>query len=292
VLTKDIKKKLENSQNFLHSDKLVGQLIEKSNVEKGDIVIEIGPGKGIITKQLAKTCSKVYAVEYDPYLYRKLNKMFYNIENVEIQHGDFLEFRLPEKQKYKVFSSIPYNITSAILSKLTSSYNPPEDAYLIVQEEAARKYAGSPYNKESMRSLLLKPYFDLEIICKLKRTDFKPVPSVNSLLLHIRKRKNAQINKSQTDLYRDFIAYIFKRNGNMRERCEYIFSYKQLKRLSKDVGFNVTDCPAYINFQQWLKVFQYYIIGVPDEKKRLVRGSYSRLRDEQKKIDKIHRSRR
>jgi 23S rRNA (adenine-N6)-dimethyltransferase len=54
----------------------------------------------------------------------------------------------------------------------------------------------------------------------------------------------------------------------------------------------MTDCPAYITFQQWLKVFQYYIIGVSDGKKRLVHGSYSRLQDEQKKIDKIHRSRK
>jgi len=292
VLNKDIKKKLENSQNFLYNDKLVGQLIEKSNIQKEDTVIEIGPGKGIITKQLAKKCSKVCAIEYDPYLYKKLNKMFYNIENVEIRHGDFLEFRLPEKRKYKVFSSIPYNITAAILSKLTSSSNPPEEAYLIIQEEAARKYAGNPYNKESMRSLLLKPYFDLEIIYKLKPTDFKPIPSVNSVLLHISKRKKALINKNQADLYRDFIAYIFKRSGNMRERCKYIFSPKQLKRLSKEVGFSMTDCPAYITFQQWLKVFQYYIIGVSDGKKRLVHGSYSRLQDEQKKIDKIHRSRK
>lgn len=53
----------------------------------------------------------------------------------------------------------------------------------------------------------------------------------------------------------------------MRERCKSIFTYKQLKRLSKDVGFSMTDGPAYVNFQQWLKVFQYYIIGVADEKK-------------------------
>lgn len=154
VLTKEIKNKSKNSQNFLHSDKLVSQLIEKSNIEKGDVVIEIGSGQGIITKQLAKKCKKVYGIEYDPYLYKKLNKMFYNIENVEIWHGDFLEFSLPEKQKYKVFSNIPYNITAAILSKLTSSSNPPEDAYLIIQEEAARNMLEAPIIKK-----VCVPYF-------------------------------------------------------------------------------------------------------------------------------------
>jgi len=100
------------------------------------------------------------------------------------------------------------------------------------------------------------------------------------------------INSNRADLYRDFIAYIFRKSGNMKERCKRIFTYKQLKRISKDVGFSMTDGPAYVNFQQWLKVFQYYIIGVADEKKRLVCGSYSRLKEEQMKIDKIHRSRR
>lgn len=286
-------KKLWHSQNFLHSTKLVSDLLQKSSINKDDTVIEIGPGKGIITKQLAKQCKKVYAIEYDFCLYEKLKHLFGDTKNVEIIYGDFLKTDIPSNDKYKVFSSIPYNITAEILSRLTSVSNIPENSYIILQEEAARKYAGDPYNKESMRSLLLKPYFDFKIIYRLKNTDFTPVPKVNSVMLHIEKRSNALVESQETDLYKDFISYIFKMKGrNLRERLKYIFSNEQLKRLSKNIEFKITDSPTDLNFKQWLKVFQYFIIGVSSEKQKLVYGCYSKFLNEQKKINKIHRNRK
>lgn len=292
MCNKNSKIKLSDSQNFLHSKRLVSEMIEQSNINKEDVVIEIGAGKGIITEQLVNKCKKVYAIEYDPYLFKMLKRAFLYTRNVDIIYGDFLEYTLPKDHKYKVFSSIPYNITAAILSKLTSAYNPPEDAYIILQEEAARKYAGNPYNRESMRSLLLKPYFDFTIIRKLKNTDFTPVPKVESVLLHIEKREHALIKAKEADLYRDFISYIFSRSGNVKDRCKNIFSYKQLKRLSSDIGFRIIDSPGYLSFQQWLKVFQYFTTGVSDKKRRLVCNSYSKLLKDQKKIKKLHRNRK
>ena len=285
--------KLKDSQNFLHSKKLVTELIEESNICENNIIIEIGGGKGIITEQLVKKCRKLYVIEYDYNLYKSLKDKFYNIKNIEIIYGDFLEFKLPVEYKYKVFSNIPYNITAAILSKLTSDGNPPEDIYIVLQMAAAKKYAGKPYNGESMQSLLLKPYFDFEIIRDLKRTDFNPVPSVDSVFMHIKKRENKLVTKDRKDLYSDFIAYIFSNIGkDMKTRCKYIFSYKQIKRLSSDIGFKMTDSPTFLSHDQWLKVFQYFIIGVSDEKKKLINNAYLNLIREQNKIDKLYRSRK
>lgn len=289
---KDNRIKLKDSQNFLHSKKLVFDLIEDSNICKDDIVIEIGGGRGIITEQLIKRSKKLFVIEYDYQLYKGLKSKFFDKKDIEIIYGDFLEFQLPIEHKYKVFSNIPYNITAAILSKLTLAEVPPEDIYIIIQEEAAKKYAGSPYHEESMRSLLLKPYFDFEIIRELKRTNFKPVPSVDSVFLHIEKRENRLIEKDKEDLYSDFIAYIFSNIGkDIKSRCKGIFSYKQIKRLSSDIGFDTIDSPTCLSYEQWLKIFQYFVIGVSNEKKSLVKGSYSRLLKEQKKIDKVNRSR-
>lgn len=288
----DAQIKLKDSQNFLHNKKLVFNLIEESNICKDDIVIEIGGGRGIITEQLAKKCEKLYVVEYDYNLYRGLKDTFSNEKNIEIIYGNFLEFELPKDYRYKVFSSIPYNITAAILSKLMYVDNSPEDIYIILQKEAAEKYAGRPYSTESMRSLLLKPYFDFKIIRNLKRTDFIPVPNVDSVFLHIIKRENILISIDKEDLYYDFISYIFSNSGkDVKSRCKHIFSYKQIKRLASDVGFKISDSPICLSYEQWLKVFQYFVIGVSDQKKRLVNGSYSRLLQEQKRIDKVHRSR-
>lgn len=293
MFNKDVCIRLKNSQNFLHNKKLISDLIGRSNLCKDDIVIEIGGGRGIITEQLAEICKEVYVVEYDFGLYKNLKDKFYNINNTKIIYGDFLEFELPKKYKYKIFSSIPYNITAAIISKLTFADNPPEDIYIILQKEAAEKYAGKPYGGESMRSLLLKPYFNFVIIRNLKRTDFTPAPNVDSIFLHIEKREDILIRKDKEDLYSDFIAYIFSNTGNdIKSRCKYIFSYKQIKQLSNDIGFKITDSPTCLCYEQWLKIFQYFLIGVSNERKKLVNNMYSKLMNEQNKIDKLYRSRK
>jgi 23S rRNA (adenine-N6)-dimethyltransferase len=282
-----------HTQNFLHSSKLVSELLEESSIGKDDIVVEIGPGRGIITRQLAKSCKKVYGIEYDVYLYEKLNQMFSDCKNVEILFGDFLKTGLPRISSYKVFSNIPFNITAAILAKLTLSPNPPEDAYIVIQEEAARKYAGRPYNKECLRSLLLKPHFEMRILHKFKNTDFVPVPKVNIVLLCIEKRKDILLKQSETRLYRDFISYVFCRHGkSLKERSGPIFSCEQFRRLSNNAGLNINAGPLDLGFEQWLVIFRYFAGCVSAEKKSLVFGAYSALIKHQGKLDKLHRSRR
>lgn len=99
--------------------------------------------------------------------------------------------------------------------------------------------------------------------------DLNPVPGVDSVFMHIKKRENVLVKKDREDLYLDFIAYIFSNIGkDLKTRCKYIFSYKQLERLSKDIGFKMIDGLTCLSHYQWLKVFQYFIIGVSDEKKK------------------------
>ncbi|MBS4536288.1 23S ribosomal RNA methyltransferase Erm [Clostridium sp. D2Q-14] len=286
-----MKRKLKYTQNFLKSDRLVEKLIKTSNIDSDDIVFEIGPGKGIITRQLSKLCSKVIAIEYDKKLYENLKICLSSYDNVELVFGDFLNYKLPYKEKYKIFSSIPYNITAQILSKITSRDNPPEETYLIIQKEAAQKYAGFPYNNECLRSLMIKPYFELSIVYGLKKTDFIPVPNVDSVLLKIKKRQEYLINREYLIEYSDFISYIFSQQGkDLKKRLKKIFTHKQFKKLSQQFKFGISARPTEIKLEQWIGLFEYYIKGVSIEKKQLVKGATNKLISQQKKIDKRHRS--
>src|SRR5260370_8871528 len=105
--------------------------------------------------------------------------------NVTIHEGDFLHYRLPRKP-YKVFANIPFNITTAIVTRLTAEEYPPEDAYLAMQKEAAGMFVGRPH--ESLRSLLLKPWFEVEIVKRFRCREFVPEPRVDlvTLPLHIK----------------------------------------------------------------------------------------------------------
>ena len=129
------------SQNFLKDPNLVALLLDQSSLESDDVVYEIGPGKGLITRQLALRYRQVIAIERDPHLSAWLQREFASWSNVTIHYGDFLFYNLP-RQPYKVFANIPFNITAAIVAQLTAAQRPPEDAYLCMQKEAAEMFLG------------------------------------------------------------------------------------------------------------------------------------------------------
>lgn len=198
------------SQNFLCTPELTRKLIGRASIGKKDTVLEIGPGKGVMTNELLKVAGKVIAVELDYKFCLHLKKRFYTKRNFELHHGNFLKFPLPPNS-YKVFSNIPFGITAGILRKLTEDENMLE-AYLIIQKQAVEKFAGMPYDsKNSMIAILLKPWFETNILWEFKRSDFVPQPSVNVVLMRILRIKNPMISKKYKELYRDFVVYSYTR---------------------------------------------------------------------------------
>jgi len=283
---------IKYSQNFLKDSQLVAKLVSRSTIKQGDLVYEIGPGKGIIVEQLLKVGAEVVAIEKDKKLCEALRRRFKNKKKIKIICGDFLKFQLPRRKAYKIFSNIPFFLTADIIRKITSYTNPPQDAYLIVQEEPAKKFAGFPYGKERQYSLLLKPWFILEILYHFKPTDFYPVPGVDVVLLRIKRREKPLIESSQAQLYRDFVVYGFNQwQPNLKKALKRIFTYKQFQRLARELGFELSAKPTDLDFKQWLGLFKYFLIGTTEHKKKYVNGAERKLKIQQKKLQKIHRSR-
>lgn len=287
------KKQLSHSQNFLKDPRLVGRLVLDSKISKNDTVFEIGPGKGIITHHLASKAAKVIAIEHDEDLFKKMKQKFADYDNVEIIFDDFLRSKLPKQRAYKVFSNIPFNLTADILEKLTSTITPPQESHLIVQEDVAKKYIGHPYGEERLRSLILKPKFDLTITHRFKNIDFCPTPKVKIVMLRIEKRNKHLLNNQEMRAYSDFVAYIFRQHGkNLKERTKRIFTNEQFRRQASEQKFKLSARPGELNFNQWLSIFKYFTKGVPGERQTLTCGSYSLLTREQKNLEKIHRTRK
>src|SRR4030095_14685132 len=106
------------AQNFLKSAKLVHRLVRMSTIGPSDTVYEIGAGNGIITTALASVAGRVIAIEKDPELVRRLRERFRLLDNVEIVEKDFLGFSFRARSEYKIFASIPYNITAQVVRKI------------------------------------------------------------------------------------------------------------------------------------------------------------------------------
>jgi len=277
------------SQNFTVNGPLISDLIRQSSITKEDLVYEIGPGTGSITSELAKVCRQVIATEIDKNLYEKLKVKFAGLSNIQIIFGDFNTSQLP-KQPYKVFSNIPFNITASIIKKLTESDNPPVDTYLFVQEESAYKFCG--ISKETQSSLLLKPWFDLSIVYHFKKTDFRPVPNVEIVLLRMTKRIQPLVIANNDQLYKDFVVYSFNQwKPTLKEGLKGVFSDIQFTRLSNSLKFSIKSKPTDLTFDQWLGLFNFFGSGTDISKKILINGAESKLKAQQSKLDKIHRTR-
>ncbi len=282
---------LQHSQNFLRDPKLVQELIQKSSLRKEDTVLDIGAGKGIITELLAKSVKSVIAIEPDTNLYSYLQDKFKEYRNVHIQKIDFLKSDLP-KEQYKVFSNIPFGITADIIKKLLGAQNSPEDSYLIVQEEAAKKYAGKPYARETLLSILHKPWFNFSVVYNFKRNDFTPIPQVNSVLLRIEKLKKPLISQHTATVFKDFVAFGFTSvRPNLKKGYKNVFGHIQFLKLADEFNFSPDAKPTDLDFEQWLGIFNYFVIGVEKRRQKQVTGAIAKLSEQQKSLDKIHRTR-
>jgi 23S rRNA (adenine-N6)-dimethyltransferase len=264
-----IRKQIALAQNFLRSSKFVRSLLEASSIGVGDIVYEIGPGRGIITAELAQVACKVIAIEKDSDLARELCERFQDADNVQIIASDFLRYHVPDRE-YKIFANIPYNLTAEIMRKILYTSPAPDETYLVMQKEAAGKFSGSP--RETQFSVLAKPMFDIRILRELRRTDFEPVPSVDSVLLRIQKRAVALVRQEDAFLYRRFVHYGFGTwKHNLKLIFKPVFSYEQWKHLSRDLHFPLDTIPSQLTFEQWLGLFECFKQKVPGNKQTYVK---------------------
>ena len=189
------------SQNFIKSPVLVKDLLSVSSLISSDLVVEIGPGKGIITQELLKHVKKVISVEKDRELFFYLKDIFSDFSNLQIINQDFLNWSLP-KSPYKIFSNIPFSITADIITKILKSPQRPSEMYLIIQLEAANKYCLSKtFNNQD--AILLSPIYDIQILGDIDRSAFTPKPQVDIVFVKFSLKKTFLINTKNYQLFRD-----------------------------------------------------------------------------------------
>lgn len=248
-------KRIALAQHFLRRRTLARQLVLSSSITGRDTVIEIGAGKGIFTRELAAVAGRVVAVEKDRALAAQLQKHFHGTEHVSVVRGDFLRTRLPERG-YKVFANIPFNRTASIMRKLLLAVNPPLDGYLVMQKEAAQKFAGTPH--ETQFSVLTKPWFAVRIMRQFRRSDFAPAPRVDCVLLHIQKRDPPLVVARERAHYQRFVRQGFRgRKQSLRLTYKQTFTYRQWKRLAHELDFPRDAVPTALTFSQWLGLFRF-----------------------------------
>jgi 23S rRNA (adenine-N6)-dimethyltransferase len=282
-------RKLKHSQNFITQPQLVKQLVKIADINSKDDVLEIGAGRGIITQELLRHAGRVIAIEQDVKLLGKLD-LLRTHGNLELLIGDFRKLELPQKD-FKVFSNIPFDITTDILTKLVSPKSKATDIYLLMQEEAAKRFAGMPHHRNSQNSTLLAVDFSVEVKCKISRDHFDPKPNANIVFAHFSKLAPSLVPEADRQDFRDFVVYGYNQWApSLLDAYKKIFSHKQLLVISKSQGLKGLK-PSDLTIREWLELFNTYRLYVNEDKKVIVRSSEELLRKGQKKLSKWNRSR-
>ncbi len=246
-------------QNFLTNPKILATIIKAGELKKNDIVLEVGPGLGILTQELAKKVRKVIAVEIDTKLTNYLKEKFKNYKNIKIIQGDILKFKISNLkiQNYKIIANLPYNITGAVLKKFLSEKPKPKLMVLMIQKEVAERIVERS-NKRSIISLMVKFYGKPEIISYVSKNNFWPRPKVDSSILRIKEINKKYKLKSKEEkkffkLIRDGFSSPRKQLVNNLAK---IIKKEEIKKIFKKIGFDPKIRAENLNLDNWFTLYK------------------------------------
>ncbi|MBU1205139.1 MAG: methyltransferase domain-containing protein [Nanoarchaeota archaeon] len=183
------------NQHFLTDEMVLDDIVLNSNIESDDIVLEIGPGKGDLTRKLAEVARKVIAVEYDKRLSQYLDKLMEQYPNVEIIYGDALKIKFPKIDR--IVSNIPFNITEPLISRLFSERF--RTATLLVGETYGKQVAKG--HSVSRIGLLTRAYFKVDYVKDIPSTCFDPEPATNGSVIELYPLKKQNLEQN----FREYI---------------------------------------------------------------------------------------
>lgn len=181
-------------QNFLIDGNIVRKIVESAEITKEDYVLEVGPGMGTLTEELALKAKKVVAVELDKKLEPVLKDTLGKYDNVEVIFGDILKLDLEEiikekmdDKRIKIVANLPYYITTPIIAKfLEEGYN-IDSINVMVQKEVGMRISASPNNKSyGSLTVFAQFYSDPEIVLNIPKSVFVPQPKVDSAVIRLK----------------------------------------------------------------------------------------------------------
>ncbi|MCK8625115.1 16S rRNA (adenine(1518)-N(6)/adenine(1519)-N(6))-dimethyltransferase RsmA [Apilactobacillus sp. TMW 2.2458] len=205
-------------QNFLTDLNILQKIVDAANVSDADNIIEIGPGIGGLTEQLAKRAKKVLAFEIDQNLLHVLDDTLAEYNNVKVINQDILQANLPqtissefeEKGPVKVVANLPYYITTPIILDLLKGNANFDQIVVMMQKEVADRLVAKPGSKDyGSLSIIIQYLNNTEIAFEVPRTSFIPAPKVNSAIVSLSSRENIDNPVFDFDKFCGFVRGCF-----------------------------------------------------------------------------------
>ncbi|MDD5144615.1 MAG: 16S rRNA (adenine(1518)-N(6)/adenine(1519)-N(6))-dimethyltransferase RsmA [Candidatus Pacebacteria bacterium] len=191
-------------QNFLLNRSTIEKLTEALDLQSDELVLEIGPGLGVLTQELARKAKKVVAIEKDRTMIEILKETLAGLNNVEVIEGDALRVDLGslgvQNEKYKVAGNLPFYLTSPLIRRFLESENPPESMVFTIQKEVGKKICSKPPGMNIL-AVSVQIYANPKIISYVPGKFFWPEPNVDAAVIKILPFREPLLKEKNRDSF-------------------------------------------------------------------------------------------
>lgn len=258
------KHKKKYGQNFLNNrDEILNKIIEVSNINKDEEILEIGAGEGALTSLLVDRVKKLTCIEIDKDLEHTLRKKFDSKENYTLVMEDVLkvDFKRYLNKNTKVVANIPYYITSPIINKIIENIDLINEAYIMVQKEVGERICAKSGKERGILTLAVEYYGEAEYLFTIPREFFNPVPNVDSAFISIKFYKNDKYkNKIPEDLFFKYIkaAFFNKRKNIVNNLSTLGYSKDRIKEVLNEIGISENERAENVSIDKFISLINIF----------------------------------
>ena len=246
-------------QNFLTSDFVPKQMCDAADLQPGDIVLEIGPGSGVLTREILKRGAKVLAIEADLRAIDLLKADF----SKEINDGDLTVLHQDAREisaealgllagEFKVVANIPYYISGLLFRKILDTDVRPNTLVFLIQKEVAERIAREA--KESLLSLSIKIFGEPSYICTVKRGHFSPPPKVDSAVVAVNNIRRQPTTPEDTLFFKLIHLGFAQKRKQLLGNLSVTYSRDTLNEVFNKLGLPLNIRAEDVDLRTWLKL--------------------------------------
>ena len=250
-------KKKSLGQRFLKNKFTAEKIVCALDIEQTDTIIEIGPGKGVLTNFLVKTGAKIIAVELDNRLMDFLNAKFsahenFTVINENILNIDFKKYMI-EGKKVKLIGNIPYHLTSSIIFKTIEEKDFIESWVMTVQKEVAERIVAAPGGRtRGILSVITQFYGKPELLFTIPAEDFSPVPKVDSAVIAFKFFKNPEKQLKNEQKFIEVVKTTFEKRRKMLRNSLKGINGVKLDKIGEEVQLDLR--PEKLSVEDFIKI--------------------------------------
>lgn len=253
-------------QHYLHNPRIIAKIIRCISPEENELIIEIGAGKGALTRLLVEKAGTVIAIEKDAALISHLKRI--KKENLLILEKDILTVKLHELARGRtiVVGNLPYSLSSPILFQILSEKEHIAACHFLLQKEVAERICAFPGSKKfAPISLFLQNHFRLSIQFTIAPGSFSPPPKVDSSFISLVKRGRPQHRIQSEHLFQDFVKMAFQQRRKMitNNLKSLSLPYDKIERALQECGINGHLRPEQISLSQYVHFFHHLLPLLP-----------------------------